>query len=374
MNIYERQKLEKERFIFLIRTVALIVFAILSFVYMGGTLHGIIRTAFMGAAAVFMIICYVLKKSSKGLSTICLVLMAGTFTWLFLSCDQPYLFVIMFPMIYIVILDQNKKTSIISCVACIVINTIYLVMFLISGDKSLLVTEIVCYVFCVVFAILALFMTNFMEKQANRGAYGLMMPETHTRELIRTECRNAENYRHVGEKFELAGIAIGKTLHLPHFRIRARMVQLGNIEAKGALNYIRKDKIEPFAFDRDSWREEQHTFVIDELTVNALRRTNPDFEQVMKSGRFVYADGHVILNDPKYVKRGKDDKFVLTDEALKHVDDCCLRFVRLYVQQNVGRYVYGRLYYDSDLQKRTEFYLSDYINQKQMSLPDADGR
>lgn len=211
----------------------------------------------------------------------------------------------------------------------------------------------------------------FMEKQANRGAYGLMMPETHTRELIRTECRNAENYRHVGEKFELAGIAIGKTLHLPHFRIRARMVQLGNIEAKGALNYIRKDKIEPFAFDRDSWREEQHTFVIDELTVNALRRTNPDFEQVMKSGRFVYADGHVILNDPKYVKRGKDDKFALTDEALKHVDDCCLRFVRLYVQQNVGRYVYGRLYYDSDLQKRTEFYLSDYINQKQMSLPDA---
>ena len=167
MNIYERQKQEKERFIFLIRTVALIVFAILSFVYMGGTLHGIIRTAFMGAAALFMIICYVLKKSSKGLSTICLVLMAGTFTWLFLSCGQPYLFVIMFPMIYIVILDQNKKTSIISCVACIVINTIFLVMFLISGDKSLLVTEIVCYVFCVVFAILALFMTNFMEKQAN---------------------------------------------------------------------------------------------------------------------------------------------------------------------------------------------------------------
>lgn len=167
MNIYERQKQEKERFIFLIRTVALVVFAILSFVYMGGTLHGIIRTAFMGAAALFMIICYVLKKSSKGLSTICLVLMAGTFTWLFLSTDQPYLFVIMFPMIYIVILDQNKKTSIISCVACLVINTIYLVMFLISGDKSLLVTEIVCYVFCVVFAILALFMTNFMEKQAN---------------------------------------------------------------------------------------------------------------------------------------------------------------------------------------------------------------
>lgn len=170
----------------------------------------------------------------------------------------------------------------------------------------------------------------FMEKQANRGAYGLMMPETHTRELIWNECRNAENYRHAGEKFELAGIAMGKTLHLPHFRIRARMVQLGNVEAKGALNYIRKDKIEPFAFDLDSWREEQHTFVIEESTVNALRRSNPDFEQIMQSGRYVYADGHVILNDPKYVQRGKEGKYVLTDVALKHVDDCCLRFVRLH--------------------------------------------
>ena len=211
----------------------------------------------------------------------------------------------------------------------------------------------------------------FMEKQANRGAYGLMMPETHTRDLIRTECRNAENYRHAGEKYELAGIAMGKALHLPHFRIRARMVQLGNVEAKGALNYIRKEKIEPFAFDLDSWREEQHTFVIEEYTVNALRRENPDFDKIMQSGCYIYADGHVILNDPKYVQRGKDGKPALTDLALKRVDDCCLRFVRLYVQQNVGRYVYGRLYYDSDLQKRTEFYLSDYINQKQMSLPDA---
>ena len=166
MTIYERQKIEKERWIFLIRTVSLIVFAILSFVYMGEGIHGIIRTAFMGAAALFCLLCYIMKKSGEALSKICLVMMAVSFTWLFLTVNQPYLFVLMYLMIYIVILDQDKKTSIISAIACIVVNTIYLVLFFFIGDKSLMLTEIVCYIFCVSSAILALFITNFMEKQA----------------------------------------------------------------------------------------------------------------------------------------------------------------------------------------------------------------
>ena len=166
MTIYERQKIEKERWIFLIRTVSLIVFTILSFVYMGEGIHGIIRTAFMGAAALFCLICYIMKKSGEALSKICLVMMAVSFTWLFLTVNQPYLFVLMYLMIYIVILDQDKKTSIISAIACIVVNTIYLVLFFFIGDKSLMLTEIVCYIFCVSSAILALFITNFMEKQA----------------------------------------------------------------------------------------------------------------------------------------------------------------------------------------------------------------
>ncbi len=65
------------------------------------------------------------------------------------------------------------------------------------------------------------------------------------------------------------------------------------------------------------------------------------------------------------------EKLVLTGWANAHVDDCCLRFVRLYVQQNVGRYVYGRLYYDAALVKQEEFYLSDLINERQLSVPDA---
>ena len=192
----------------------------------------------------------------------------------------------------------------------------------------------------------------FIEKQANRGGYGLMMPATDTRKQIAELCRKVHGYRHAGEKFEMVGKELARDLHMPHFRIRARMIQLGNIEA----------------------------FVVDETTVKNLQKKSPDLRTIMESGKYVYADGHVVRNEPEYVEKrlvcNEDDpeekeKLVLTGWANAHVDDCCLRFVRLYVQQNVGRYVYGRLYYDAALVKQEEFYLSDLINERQLSVPDA---
>ena len=177
----------------------------------------------------------------------------------------------------------------------------------------------------------------FMEKQANRGAYGLMLPATDTKKIITSEYEKVENYRHIGERYEIAGKAISRQQCIPHFRIRARMIQLGFVQAKGALNYVERKLIQPFAFDLDAWREEQHTFVVDRWTTNALYRKNEEFQAVMDSGKYVYADGHVVRNDPRFVEK-KGEDFFLTEWASAHVDDCCLRFVRQYVQQNVGRY------------------------------------
>ena len=212
----------------------------------------------------------------------------------------------------------------------------------------------------------------FMEKQADRGGMGLMMPATDTRRLINDECGKVNEYHHIGELYDAAGSAMGKRLALPDFRIRMRMIQLGHIDAKGALNYVRKEKIEPFAFDHDAWRSNDHTFIIDEYKVKALRKKNKDFEILMEDGRYVYADGHVVRNHPEFVRWDQEKKrFFLTEWAKAHADKCCLRFVQKYVQRNVGRYVYGRMYYDADYVKQCEFYLSDLINEQQMSLPDA---
>ena len=210
----------------------------------------------------------------------------------------------------------------------------------------------------------------FMEKQANRGAYGLLLPASTTQELIAAACERAACYRHAGEKYEIAGKIIAKDLSLPHFRVRARMIQLGHVAAKGALNYVEKKLIQPFAFDIEAWREEQHTFVIERDTVTALMRESEDFNSVMRCGSYTYADGHVVRDDPRFVKT-KNDRLILTEWAYAHVDECCLRFVRVYVQQDLGKYVFGRMYYDADYVKQTQFYLDDLINKEHMDELEA---
>nr|MCR4611065.1 hypothetical protein [Lachnospiraceae bacterium] len=165
MTIYERQKVKKDRFIFMIRTITMIIMAVISAVYMNG-MFAMIRTGFIAATALFCLICFLAKKNGPVIAKICLIFLALAYAWLFLSVGEPFLFVIQYPVIYVVILDQEKKTSIISCTACLVVNVIFLVMFILSGNVSGLINEIICFVFAVVTAIMALALTNFMEKQS----------------------------------------------------------------------------------------------------------------------------------------------------------------------------------------------------------------
>ena len=211
----------------------------------------------------------------------------------------------------------------------------------------------------------------FMEKQADRGAYGLMMPITHTKRVIHDNINMITAYQNDGELFEQVGDRIAENQHLADFRVRARMIQLGHIEAKGALNYINRTRIQPFAFNPDAWKESELSYVVDPWTVERLQKENKDFLAFLISGDYIYADGHVVRNEPRFVQE-KDSKFFLTDEARKQVDACCLRFSRQYVQKGVGQYVYGRMFYDPQYVAQTKFYLNDIINERH--LDDLDAR
>lgn len=145
----------------------------------------------------------------------------------------------------------------------------------------------------------------WMEKQANRGAYGLMMP-------VRFMC----------------GLMAEKS-------------------------------------------QSEHTFNIDRLTAGDLYEKNAGFREVLDSGKFIYADGHIVRNEPRFVEQAPWGH-MLTPWAIRHVDQCCLRFTRIYEQENVGRYVFGRMNYDPNYVEQTMFYLEDLINEKEMDEIEAE--
>ena len=210
----------------------------------------------------------------------------------------------------------------------------------------------------------------WIETQANRGAYALIMPVTEMRELLQQELDKVKNPKHRGDLYQQAGESLSVLLHKPHFRIRARMIHLGHIHARGALNYVDRKMIEPFDFDEESWKEENSTFVIDRYHSGKLYEKNKDYQALLDTGKFVYADGHIVRNSPEYVTWDKD-RHILTSWGNRNVDQCCLRFVREYKLKNIGRYISGRLNYDAAYVTQMEFYMRDIINQKQLELDEA---
>ena len=169
--------------------------------------------------------------------------------------------------------------------------------------------------------------------------------------------------KHPGARYQQIGKSIAREWHLPHFRIRARMIQLGHVYAKGALNYADGRMIEPFSFNPDAWREERHTFVIKKRDYLILLEKDPAFRDLIEDGKYVYADGHVVKNDPRYVGAcGHGMK--LSKWANLHVDQCCLRFERYYIQMNPWRYVFGQMNFDADYMQQTMLHLEDMVRRE----------
>ena len=103
------------------------------------------------------------------------------------------------------------------------------------------------------------------------------------------------------------------------------MIQLGHLHAKGALNYVDRHRIQPYSFEEESLREEEYTFDISSITAGCLYEKNADFRKPMDSGKFIYADGHIVRNEPRFVEM-TPFRHMLTPLAVQSLDHCCLRF------------------------------------------------
>ena len=183
---------------------------------------------------------------------------------------------------------------------------------------------------------------KWMEWQARRGSFGLMMPLSMMEPLVAREwARRAQNNHHAGQKFDGIARTIAAEYDLPKFRVRARLLQMGHIAAKGALNYVDGRYIEPFAFSTGNG-EGNNTFAIARKDVLAIYRENEGFRQQIQSGQYIYVDGHICINDSRFV-RHTEKGLRLTAWANAHVDQCCLRFNSIYEPCGVADYRFGAM-------------------------------
>lgn len=188
---------------------------------------------------------------------------------------------------------------------------------------------------------------KWMEWQARRGSFGLMMPLGMMRPLVeRLYISPHIKDAHSGKKFDRIARSIARDYDLPKFRVRARLIQMGYIAAQGALNYVDGRYIEPFAFSVSN-NSQNTTFVIDRENVYAIYKSNAEFREHIRSGRYIYVDGHVCVNDNRFI-RNTASGVRLTPWANAHVDECCLRFVHIYEQCGIAEYRFGAMNSDEE--------------------------
>jgi len=168
MNIEERHSLEKFKFALKTRIAVLIFLIIASVLYSDGLADNI-RTAYLCVATVVCIGVLLSGKTGVVAQKLCLGLMAAGYAWVYLS-GEPYFYAVMFPMAFIIILDMEKKSTIIGAVTASLVNTIYVILYFTKSDKSASTEVAACFVFTLFCMVVVFVMTNMMERQSREKA------------------------------------------------------------------------------------------------------------------------------------------------------------------------------------------------------------
>ena len=208
-----------------------------------------------------------------------------------------------------------------------------------------------------------------LEWQANRGAMALLMPEEEMKGRIQTELSFLPYGKNPGERYQKAGLVLKYMYRQPAFRIRARMIQLGCVDAQGALHYADHRLLEPFAADRGEWKP-RDTWVIRKAEVEKLKKEDSLFAELLASGEYRHVDGHLVRNDPCFL-RSSADGLRLSDWALAHINRCCMRFRRDYTQKTPGSFEPGRIHYDSAYMNASLVFVGDLMKNQSMPFYEA---
>lgn len=216
---------------------------------------------------------------------------------------------------------------------------------------------------------------KMLEWEAREGARMLMLPTSVIQPMIDSCKQKLKWKKHAGELYQSIGISIADELNVAKYQVRQRLLQLGYWQARGSLNYMPGPNgtgryLRPFMFTRESCPSSAYTFVITPQESFRLYEKNEEYRERINSGRYVYVEGHVCVNDPEYVQQGKQGPY-MTKWANEHIDECCLRFLNVF--ESDEDYEFNLNYVCSD-EEYNQHYIDFVARGKKMTESEANER
>ena len=199
---------------------------------------------------------------------------------------------------------------------------------------------------------------DWMEWQANGVAPHILMP-TNTAKIKISEL--VEKY-HIhfdgtdGYQIEEMISELADFYGLSKQAVKMRIREMGFAKVDGAFTYVNGQYVTPFSFDASALTDNQ-SFTISSADLFKAYCLNKDFRKAIDTGKFVYVEGHVCLDDEKYIIHS-DGRVKLTQYALSHMDECCLAFDKEYSYQSKyqGQKYYTQMMYKTPSQVAAQEY------------------
>jgi len=183
---------------------------------------------------------------------------------------------------------------------------------------------------------------KWMETQANAIPRFIQMPEEHTSEEILSYFEKLpgepdwDDYR---ELIDLVKWRFGVSRNAA----KKRIIELGWSEVRGVYVYNATRYVEDY--DVELRFPDEYTYTLSFRHISDVFASCKAFAELVRSKKFIYLDGHVVVNSDKYIRREHGIAMGLTEYARHHMAECCLDFKRIYAEFDYS-YTYGELHKD----------------------------
>ena len=185
------------------------------------------------------------------------------------------------------------------------------------------------------------------EWQANVLAMRLAIPSS-TVDATNKEIANDPStyYENSGDRMQACVIKFAKKYGVSCYVAKERLHQLGYDFVDGTIIEFDGEQKNPFYFTPGTLKENE-TFVIDHANYERLLRENKEFAELIERRHFVYTGYVVCFNHPKYTKliiQNDVVKYVLSDYAREHAEECCYKFKYTYtsIHESFTEYTISR--------------------------------
>ncbi|GHU52853.1 hypothetical protein AGMMS49975_09540 [Clostridia bacterium] len=171
--------------------------------------------------------------------------------------------------------------------------------------------------------------TDRMEWQANHVAPRILMPVQTVKPMVEELLAKYAYEDNPSERTMILECVIDELASFYKVSKQAakiRMVDLGYTEANGVYNF---DGYTNY-FNQINRRDAFYQYC-----------DNAEFRTLIDSGKFRYIDGYYVIDDEKYLTETSGE-YLLTDYALKHLDECTLSFT----YRRVNMRIHGEFHSD----------------------------